>query len=271
MKIYDIKKPDNTTVCTFIDRLLENKMTNEPLFDDTYFTVCINMTDIREDYVNYLYRLLWEKLYIHQKSKSIVVDDVLTLKLSVSDAIGFIHFATPPLLKNLIPDSIKSLDSIYDVLKQFLLEENGNRGEEQEYIGYFRQFTKLLKFDTVWTHDDAKINAIRKTGNTNLICVLDAYTCSFEDVFNNTIPITTEETIIQSTIDCIDRDQIKYVSEKIMGSVGYGDIDIVNIKCKNDDSISITTLYHSIPSSMHVFPSTLSQVIHSTYKPFMKK
>ena len=52
MKIYDIKKPDNTTVCTFIDRLLENKMTNEPLFDDTYFTVCINMTDIREDYVN---------------------------------------------------------------------------------------------------------------------------------------------------------------------------------------------------------------------------
>ena len=112
MKIYDIKKPDNTTVCTFIDRLLENKMTNEPLFDDTYFTVHISMTDIREDYVNYLYRLLWEKLYIHQKSKSTVVDGVLTLKLSVSDAIGFIHFATPPLLKNLIPDSIKSPDAV---------------------------------------------------------------------------------------------------------------------------------------------------------------
>lgn len=271
MKIYDIKKPDNTTVCTFIDRLLENKMTNEPLFDDTYFTVHINMTDIREDYVNYLYRLLWEKLYIHQKSKSTVIDGVLTLKLSISDAIGFIHFATPPLLKNLIPDSIKSLDSIYEVLKQFLLEGNGNRGNEQEYIGYFRQFTKLLKFDTVWTHDDTKINTIRtisKTGNTNLICVLDAYTCSFEEVFNNTLPVNTEEVIIQSTIDCADENQIKYVSEKILNA---DSIDIVNINCRYDGNVSITTLYHSIPSNMRVFPHTLNQVIRDTYEPFMKK
>lgn len=268
MKIYDIKKPDNTTVCTFIDRLLENKMTNEPLFDDTYFTVCINITDIREDYVNYLYRLLWEKLYIHQKSKSTVVDGVLTLKLSVSDAIGFIHFATPPLLKNLIPDSIKSLDSIYDVLKQFLLEGNGNRGKDQEYIGYFRQFAKLLKFDTVWTHDDTKIYLIRTTNTKNLICVLDEYTCSFEDAFHNNMSIATEEVIIQSTIDCVDENQIKYVSEKIMSADG---IDIVNINCGYDGDVSITTLYHSTPSNMRVFPSTLNQVIRSTYEPFMKK
>lgn len=268
MKIYDIKKPDNTIVCNFIDRLLGNKMTNEPLFDDTYFTVCINMTDGREDYVNYLYRLLWEKLYIHQKSKSIVVDGELILKLSVSDAIGFIHFATPPLLKNLIPDSIKSLDSIYEVLKQFLLEGNGNRGKEQEYFGYFRQFTKLLKFDTVWTHDDTKIYLIRTTNTKNLICVLDEYTCSFEDAFHNNMSIVTEEVIIQSTIDCVDENQIKYVSEKIMSADG---IDIVNINCGYDGGVSITTLYHSTPSNMRVFPSTLNQVIRSTYEPFMKK
>lgn len=268
MKIYDIKKPDNTTVCNFIDRLLENQMTNEPLFDDTYFTIYINMTDVYDDYINYLYRLLWEKLYIHQKTKSIVSNGVLTLKLSVSDAIGFINFATPPLLKNLIPESIKSLESIYELLKQFLLEGNGDRGEDQEYLGYFKQFTKMMKFDTAWTHDDTKINTIRKMDNINPICVLDAYNCSFKDVFDNTIPMLTEELIIQSTINCIDENQLKYIAEKIMSADG---IDTVNVKCRDDGSVSLITLYHSIPSDMRVFPNELIQIIHNTYEPFMKK
>ena len=48
-------------------------------------------------------------------------------------------------------------------------------------------------------------------------------------------------------------------------------IDIVNINCGYDGDVSITTLYHSTPSNMRVFPSTLNQVIRSTYEPFMKK
>jgi hypothetical protein len=128
MKIIRIEKISNGS--KLIDELLSKSMSNDYLFEQCGYYMTIQPSDGIIGYEEFLYRKLWEKVYLRRNDTNLeshmLVDGNIHLFVSLSEAIGLINFITPPALKKYIPDSIKTTESISDVLSEYLFVINPN-------------------------------------------------------------------------------------------------------------------------------------------------
>lgn len=263
MKVLKIVSPDDSN--GFIDKILAIKSFNGPLFDSSYFVLYI----LIDSDVDFLYRRLYEDTYLKQNKQSYydASSNMLEMALSISDAIGYIYKATPPRLQSQIPEAIVSIASIKGLLEQLLIDDNS--GILITYHSYFKNYTKLEYFETNWVHDDTAIDMIRQLyDDKNMICILDAYDCSFDEIMSNQLDTDThdenanENCHFQLTIHCTNASQISYLAN-ILGSKQYS--LITNIKYDGEKMCVILYTSRCLKCD-EIFHKAMHEIIVGTYK-----
>lgn len=157
MKVIDIESTEqNSALINIINQSLESGYYNEYLYRRTFIQVKFVM-ETTDDYVgmlrakraNYLIgdthkEHVFIKTFPLEFSDKIFVTDVPLLTF-----INFIYEATPPILRNKIPESITSIDNIVNVLKTFLIEElagDGTPGGSDIYnIDLLKKYLNMLE------------------------------------------------------------------------------------------------------------------------------
>lgn len=176
MKIIQIEKISNGS--KLIDELLSKSLSNDYLFEQCGYYMTIQPSDGLIGYEEFLYRKLWEKVYLRRNDTNLeshmLVDGNIHLFVSLSEAIGLINFITPPALKKYIPESIKTTESISDVLSEYLFDDKPN--QQLHYKSEFQRFIKFGKFDTVTTYNFSRINMLRTIIPDGIICDLRCHT-----------------------------------------------------------------------------------------------
>lgn len=201
-----------------IEKLLSVGSVNEYLFSECYYKIKI-LPESDEERLGLFYRLLWETSYLHQINLSKFLDsedgtDVFELHLSLVDAIGFIRFATPPILQGNIQDSILTHESIKEVLSTILIE-CGN-----EYHGYFKQFIRMGWFETIWQQEDSKIDMMWDTCKSACVIVAEIYGTSFEKIYDGNLgfgdytqfTLKCSESGLHRMLDCVEDMNKLYVN-----------------------------------------------------------
>ena len=160
MKVTEIYETNYKGGETFVNSLLEKGINSDFVFDKYQ----ISMNIETQDWTGYIYRTLWETVYIHQNYSYLINshDDasneaiyrVGNLSISLSEALGFIYKATPPRLRHLIPDGTKSVEEVIKSLKAFLMD--CNNPEYKHFISIFKEYIRFQPFQTVSNIEEGK-------------------------------------------------------------------------------------------------------------------
>lgn len=175
MTVLHIKCNEDTK---YHDMLLKKGILNDHLFEKLFITVDVQLNK-HEDY---LYRKLWESVYIRNgNSKAVRLGDRLyQITITLSEATGYIYQATPPALQHLIED-IESVDDIVTILKTFLMEDNG--GQRGMYESLFRKMMRLEAFQTRSQYNRKRMQLLSSKNTRGLTIDVEA---SEYDVIHNT-------------------------------------------------------------------------------------
>lgn len=271
LTITNLSKDKETEL--FIDTLLSKKIFNDAVFDQKFFQLNIKL----DSCVDYIYRTLWETVYLKSSRISTYDENTNTISmyLSLSEAIGFIYKTTPPRLQNLIPDSITSISSIIEVLEQFLMDDNS--GQLLTYHSYFRNYTHLEPFETKWTYNMERMKLLRKNVPNGLIVDLEAYNVPFDELFDGSI-IPYEHACVQMTFHCTNESDVKEMikilyNEKSSSISDYEQrypswhiSNVYSIKINNNNDLYVT-VYSTWVDSISF---SLKEIIQRTYSPIMK-
>lgn len=163
-----------------------NRTLNKALYGDDYInsksfiSIKVKLENI-DDYKSFLYRRLWETVYMKSSHYSFIIDaeeDIGILKISLSEAIGLIQQLTPPVLKKKLGEFTCSIDHICTVLKDFLFDENAGEYYRSVFIKSinFNEFPYVSNYDFTRTE-----NLMRMTGKSE-VCDVIASTVSIRDI-----------------------------------------------------------------------------------------
>lgn len=159
-QILDISYVENTELDVIIKSVLARKAHDDYILDHGFLKFSIQKTPA--NLLNYFYRLLWESSYIKlsKMSNSIKDDTNISMYVTLSEAISIIISCTPPLLKNSIPDGIKSIPDIVSSLKVLLMEDSH---ELRHYQSIFKDITRFKIFETTEAIDLSKFQLLKPT------------------------------------------------------------------------------------------------------------
>jgi hypothetical protein len=206
----------------FYGKTLVNHLLQKGIFNDHYFEhVMFNIIVEPDSWQDFLFRYLWESVYLRRSSSEQSVpcyknkitknSDSCLLKVSLAELLEFITVATPPSLKHLIPDSTKNVKNIMDVIKEFLFKENG--GQKQLYHSMFKKVLRMELFGTKKTYDVKRMDSLREY-NPNLKDDVDItidVESATSDIFNHFFILDKGNFGMQITIQFINDTQIKYL------------------------------------------------------------
>lgn len=254
MKVISIK---NKGTSAFIRLTLEKGLFLDTPFEKHFFEIIIKLED-SDKFVDFMYRLLWEKVYIKSDMKSFYNpdNDTINMYVSLSEVIGFIHKATPPRLQHLIPESIKSIESIIEVMEQFLIDDNS--GQLITYHSYFREHFHFQPFETRWTYDKNRMKLLRGYNPLGVIPDIEVSNKSIYDIinYNNNRPEVSDIRIV-ITFHCYTKEDMKRVYDYIYKE--DNSLYISNIM-RDDTGTYITSYSNSLQPS-----DSLKSIISKTY------
>ena len=265
---------------SFINQLLEKGIFNDYVFDHYWIAITVEL----DEYIQFLYRYMWEDLYLHIKQswyftptnlsqsatrRSVFTDNkTLFVDMSLSEALQFIELATPPALKHLIPESTNSVDNVIAILKQFLMEENG--GQLITYIDIFKKTMRFNYFETRWSYDLKPIEILREVGeNQNgLVCAFIASTKAIEDIAKNESPYSLDE--FQLLFHCQNDKQVKLLIDLTgvdhIDKCGCSQTSILNIKPDNCGGFYVMCYYQN----QYQFSEEFRKLIKENYRKFIQ-
>ena len=171
---------------TGLNRKMVNSLLNRGMFNDYVMDhQFIEMTVEPDNPIDCMYRQMWETIYTHLGYSSYnYKTKQMTLTISLSEAVQFIHNATPPRLKHLVKDALKSIDDIMTLLKQYLMDDNG--GHQITYLSMFKKIMRVEPYETVWEYDTTPILVLRQQGNpNNLVGAIIGTSVSVKDLITN--------------------------------------------------------------------------------------
>ena len=127
-----------------IEHLLKKNVRIEPIYHTTTFYIDIETKSI----IPFITRKWWEHSYLmlsNDGEGSILNGDAhhMSMSLTPSEAVDYIHQITPPLLRSAIPSSIQSLNDIREILSTYLMESHG--GNETLYRSKVQNMTMLYR------------------------------------------------------------------------------------------------------------------------------
>lgn len=174
-----------------VERLLEKGVYNDYLFERCGFYMEIQPTKGVDGWLDFLYRKLWETIYLRKDNANIETyyknsnGGKIMLFISLNEAIGFIKLITPPILRPRIPAALKSVDSIHSILKEYLLDSTPNqppyvKTEFQKYMGF-------NKFETASEYRMERMSLMRKFVTDGIAVDIESHNAPSEKyIFSNT-------------------------------------------------------------------------------------
>lgn len=267
-EILDIRKPKNAKInIDFIDGLLSKNIINDNLYDKIFFKVLIKPHDGHDgDFTNLLYRKLWESTYIKTGYSHYHEDlNEIHLTITLSEVIGFIYKATPPRIKNQISDSITSIDLIFEILKQFLMDDNG--GHLITYLSIFKNHIHFEPFETSWNCDVTPISLLRKHVPMGLLGYVVYSSMPFEDIISNKYLGVDKVTNIQMIVNAETENQAKRLCCMFNKNSNNTDLVISNIKYDEHDTYNMYVMVHGVLITIN---DDLKEFISSSYGDLIK-
>lgn len=160
----EMMKPDDI----FVETLLAKGLFNDYLFERVFFKLKIKLNNIS----GLIYRRLWESIYLRTGLQSHLDEgDNITLYVSLSEMITYIKSVTPPILKHLIDDSIKSIDSISTLIEKLLSDKSVNNDITYN-VSMFKQLMHLSRFNTDWMDDMCPLNHLFERNKLEYGCYI---------------------------------------------------------------------------------------------------
>ena len=252
--------------CQMADHLLKRGVFDDYIFENVPVLLC--MTDV--DTLSILYRLLYETVYMrYPKTSRYVSRNRIILRMTLSEALGYIYEATPPIFSEGMKKDIKErgVVAVREMLLTLLVDKSNTN--HQYYISLFKKRVHLERFDTRDTIPQElykdKFNKMRSLHpNDQAVYVITYMSTSLKSLMEN---------------DSVDDDNYDKVSVHLGCEIfGMPEEDLMQ---KLNDLVMggarITNVYKDASNAIRVsiYIPHLTQIgfdiIHDAYLPFTGK
>ena len=252
---------------TFLPYLLKNNIDNEKFFQKVFFDITIEELDHPMDYV---YRYFYEDIYLHNHDTdgintgfSVYTNkkDVLHLRPSISELIGYINMAAPPLILNLIKNQgYKDIDEFISVLKELLIQE---RIRIPYYTMKFKECMGMNHFSTKTSYNFERMDTLRQiNGQACPLVDIEAINgTSIERLAKQDLDFDLYVDHLQCMINVINKKQVEEVVLSIIEDL-EGDASIINVYIDPDKGYFVEL---SIPDFYTKRNSNLMKLIKESY------
>lgn len=261
----ELKEQDYYNEETFLPYLLKNNIENEKFFQSIFFDITIEEIDHPMDIV---FRYFYEDIYLHNHDTntagcgySTYEDGVFTLRPSLSELIGYINMAAPPLILNLIKSQgYKDINEFISVLKELLIQE---RIRIPYYTMKFKECMGMNHFPTKTSYNFERMDMLRQ---------INGQACPLVDI--EAISGTTIERLakhdtdfdmyvdhIQCMVNVINQNQVKSVILPIIDEM-EGTASIINVYVDKNKGYFVE---FSIPEYYAVRHPNLRDLIRESY------
>lgn len=217
---------------TILPYLLKNNIDNEKYFQTVFFEVKMDV-DLTDNLMDMVYRIFYEDIYLHNhdattdhNSVSFYDDDTRTfyMQVNLSELIGYINMAAPPLILNMIKNQgYKDIDEFISVLKELLIQE---RIRVPYYTMKFKECMGLNQFQTKTTYNFDRMDALRSisTGKDPVIDIEAAFGYPIETIATEDV----EEVHLQCMINFMNDGHVNFWLQDILGDL-CGRDSIINV------------------------------------------
>ena len=233
MKITHIYKPEYTS--PMLDEILTKNIGNDVLFENTFFKIVIDYASP----VDYLYRKLWETVYLRRKTNRICTTDpnsgMYVLQMSIGEAMTYIREVTPPVFRSQLEEQFVSIDVIHDMLTHYLIEESG---QSEYHISVFRKVMGLQPFETQTQYDFKRTHALRQFNPTSRIIVdVEASDIPVTDIVNdsNGYDPTYDNSLCQCMLSCLSPNDIT----QVIRILDHFSVSILNVFSTKDKMVYV--------------------------------
>ena len=175
MRVIDIEFANKNTYNeeTILPYILKNNIENEKFYQSVFFEIIIEK-DPSDDIMDYIYRIFYEDIYLHNHDGDHVnpavswydaEDEVFHLHASLSELIGYITMAAPPLIINMIKNQgYDGVDEFITVLKELLIVQSK---KVPYYVTKFKECMGMNQFPTKTSYNYNRMIALRKLNGTD--------------------------------------------------------------------------------------------------------
>lgn len=253
MKFIDIYQTDaHGKEIQFINMLIKKQIFNDDVFENHFITADV----ILDSPVQVFYRTFWEKMYLKRKESTIIMrNKTAKIKMSISECIQYLQEITPPNLRDLLTQNMKSVDAIHKMMVDFL--KNEDDPQHPYYLTKFYEVFHMNLFNNAWIPDYKKIAFARNIVKDEILCLVDASTESIDMICNGSHNISNN--FIQVTFH-VDTDE---AIEKLYSYLWHTGMTITGLQC------SEIGLFVSAYSD--TIDELIAEIIKNTYSHFMKK
>lgn len=186
MKIISID--DNIRSSVFneniINRSLKNGLFGDDYINDNSFIFFKVQFENRKDYESFLYRRLWECIYLKSSEYSYILDNdkgIAILKISLSEALNLFRSSLlPPILKKKLGEYTESIDHIITVLNDIFFDEL----TWERNTGQFKKLISFNPFEHVSNYNMNRTNKIISICNLSSICDVIASNVNISQIIN---------------------------------------------------------------------------------------
>ena len=158
---------------TILPYILKNNIENEKFYQSVFFEIIIKK-EPSDDIMDYIYRIFYEDIYLHNHDGDHInpnvswydaEDEVFHLHVSLSELIGYITMAAPPLIINMIKNQgYDGVDEFITVLKELLIVQ---AEKVPYYVTKFKECMGMNQFPTKTSYNYNRTIALRKLNGTD--------------------------------------------------------------------------------------------------------
>lgn len=222
---------------TILPYVLKNNIDNEKFFQTVFFEITISK-DPSDDIMDYVYRIFYEDVYLHNHDGDHInpnvswydsEDEVFHLHATLSELMGYINMAAPPMIINLVKQQgYGSIQELLDGLKEFLIVQ---AEKVPYYISKFKECMGMNQFPTKTSYDYNRMITLRELNGTDKPLVDIEAASGFYISTIATEPVT--EVHMQCMINFPDHDAVdNWLSEILFNDI-TGEDSVINV-FKND-------------------------------------
>lgn len=151
---------DNKNIDT-INSMINNKLHNDHLFENTFLVIKFDLENT-QDGIDFIYRLLWEGIYLRRNNnnRSCINSMVVFIVTSIAEALDYIRQITPPIFRDKTMNTLKTVDDIKSMVDFYLAD---TKASDYKYrIDLFKKCLQFNEFDTIWDYNNERIDMIYK-------------------------------------------------------------------------------------------------------------
>ena len=259
MKVTHIYKPEYTS--PMLDEILTKHIGNDVLFENTFFKIVIDYASP----VDYLYRKLWETVYLRRKTNRICTTDpnsgMYVLQMSIGEAMTYIREVTPPMFRPQLEEQFISIDVIHDMLTHYLIEESG---QSEYHISVFRKVMGLQPFETQTQYDFKRTRALRQFNPTSRVIVdVEASDIPVADIMNDSNGYDTkyDNSLCQCMLSCLSPADVT----RTIRVLDHFSVSILNVFSTKDKMVYVEFMCDDVTHF-----DTLIQLIKFSYEKIIK-